>query len=175
VKGVNEELKKVSSRSVFVLLIVLLLFMLSSCSIPFVPQVPPASYSTDAAVNVLSNKYYLLDSGEINGFGDIALGDGRYAVFDGVDGILMIFRYDSNDESKEKWNEITKKYGGNPLKLKYMKVNMGTYGIFTVRLENTDLYTWYKENWLVVITGDSIDKFVNDVNDIYKEISEATK
>jgi len=74
----------------------------------------------------------------------------------------MIFRYDSKDESKEKWNEITKKYGGNPLKLKYMKVNMGTYGIFTVRLENTDLYTWYKENWLVVITGDSVDKFVSE-------------
>jgi len=100
VKGVNEELKKVSSRSVFLLLIVLLLFMLSSCSVPFVPQVPPASYSTDAAVNVLSNKYYLLDSGEINGFGDIALGDGRYAVFDGVDGILMIFRYDSKMNQK---------------------------------------------------------------------------
>gem|GEM_PF-412918 len=181
-KGVNEELRKTSpgflstgflSNRTLELMIVftLLLCLLSSCSVPFIPQVPPSSYSTEAAINVLSSKYYLLDSGFINGFGDILLGDGKYAVFDGVDGILMVFRYENKDDSKEKWSEITSKYGKNPLKLKYMKINMGTYGIFTIRLENTDLYAWYKENWLIVITGDKIDQFIQDVNDIYKAIS----
>ncbi|SHN62866.1 Protein of unknown function [Fervidobacterium gondwanense DSM 13020] len=151
----------------FVVLVIILI--LSSCSIPFIPEVPPSSYSLEAAVNVLSNKYTLLESGWINGFGDIQLGDGRFAIFDGVDGFFMLFKYESNEEAKENWNKITKKYG-NPLKIKYMKVNMGDYGVFTVRLESTDLYAWFKENWLIVVTGDKIEGFVRDVNEIYNTV-----
>jgi len=150
--------------------VVLFLMLLSSCSIPFIPEVPPASYSTEAAINVLANKYILMDSGWINGFGDMELGDGRYAVFDGVDGLLMVFRYDDPKDAKENWNKISKRYG-NPFKIKYFKVNMGTYGVFTVHLENTDLYCWFKENWLFIVTGDKIEKFIVDINNIYKSIS----
>ncbi|SDG89791.1 Protein of unknown function [Fervidobacterium changbaicum] len=144
-------------------------FILSSCSIPFVPEVPPGSYSVEAAINVIANKYMLMDTGWINGFGDMELGEGRYATFDGVDGFLMVFRYDDFEQAKDAWNKITKKYG-NPFKLKYLKINMGTYGVFTIRLENTDLYCWYKENWLFIVTGDKIERFVMDINNIYKTI-----
>lgn len=153
-------------------IILISLFLLTSCSIPFIPEVPPASYSVEAAINVIANKYMLLDTGWINGFGDMELGEGRYATFDGVDGFLMVFKYEDPDQAKVSWDKITKRYG-NPFKLKYLKINMGTYGVFTIRLENTDLYCWYKENWLFVITGDKIEKFVMDVNNIYKTIRTA--
>ncbi|WP_448375462.1 DUF3242 domain-containing protein [Fervidobacterium sp.] len=151
-------------------LILLFVMLLTACSIPFIPEVPPASYSTEAAINILANKYILMDSGWINGFGDIELGDGRYAVFDGVDGLLMAFKYDDQKDARENWDKVTKKFG-NPFKLKYFKVNMGAYGVFTVRLENTDLYAWFKENWLFIITGDNIERFIADINTIYKSIS----
>ncbi|KAF2961116.1 DUF3242 domain-containing protein [Fervidobacterium sp. 2310opik-2] len=154
---------------VYILWAFVLTLLFFSCSVPFIPEVPPSSYSQEAAINVLSNKYYLIDSGYIEGFGDIYLGEGRYAIFDGIDGIFMVFKYDDEEHAKESWNKITKKYN-NPLKLKYFKVNMGDYGIFTLRLENTDLYVWYKDNWLIVISGDKIDNFVKDVNEIYKTI-----
>ncbi|MCX7654450.1 MAG: DUF3242 domain-containing protein [Fervidobacterium sp.] len=147
----------------------MMFFILYSCSIPFLPEVPPSSYSLEAAINVLTGKYYLLDSGYINGFGDINLEEGRYAVFDGVDGLFMVFRYENLDQARENWNKITKRYG-NPFKIKYVKINMQSYGIFTIRLEKTDLYAWYKDNWLVVITGDGVENFVKDVNNIYKTI-----
>ncbi|MEN3041800.1 MAG: DUF3242 domain-containing protein, partial [Fervidobacterium sp.] len=107
--------------------------------------------------------------GYINGFGDINLEEGRYAVFDGVDGLFMVFRYENIEQARENWNKITKR-DGNPFKIKYVKINMQSYGIFTIRLEKTDLYAWYKDNWLVIITGDGIENFVKDVNNIYKTI-----
>jgi hypothetical protein len=87
------------------------LFLLTSCSIPFIPEVPPASYSVEAAINVLANKYMLLDTGWINGFGDMELGEGRYATFDGVAGFLMVFKYEDPDQAKASWDKITKRWG----------------------------------------------------------------
>ncbi|MGB9614247.1 MAG: DUF3242 domain-containing protein [Fervidobacterium sp.] len=162
--------KKLYGKISYVYMVMFLLTLgVYSCSIPFMPEVPPSSYSTQAAINVLSNKYNLLDSGDINGFGDIYLGDGKYSIFDGVDGMLMVFRYDKPESAKENWEKVTKKYG-NPFKMKYFKVNMGVYGLFTIRLDKTDLYIWYKDNWLIVITGDGISNFVQDVNEIYKTL-----
>lgn len=165
----NAKLNKVKRALDITFLIFTLSILLSSCSVPFFPEVPPSSYSTDAAINILSSKYNVLESGYINGFGDVYLGEGRYALIEGIDGMLMIFKFDDNDQAKEKWSKLTKRYG-NPLKMKYLKVNMGNYGIFTIRLDNTDIYSWFKDNWLIVVVGDGIDGFVGDINKIYKTV-----
>ncbi|ODN30191.1 hypothetical protein A4H02_07000 [Fervidobacterium thailandense] len=148
---------------------VLAILSLTGCAVPFFPEVPPSSYSLDAAINVLAGKYYLLDSGHVEGFGGIELGQGRYATFADVDGILLVFKYESEEEAKERWGALTKKYG-NPFRLKYFKISMGNYGVFTVRLEKSDLYAWYKDNWLIIVNGDNVERFVQDVNNIYKTI-----
>lgn len=162
-------MEKVKKSTYLFPLIFLIVLMTYSCSVPFLPEVPPSSYSLEAAINVLTGKYYLLDSGYINGFGDINLGEGRYAIFDGVDGMFMIFRYEDPEQAKENWTKVTKKYG-NPFKMKYVKINMGSYGVFTIRLEKTDLYAWFKDNWLIVITGDGVEGFIQDVNNVYKTL-----
>lgn len=171
---INEVIKlrqmKINMWNIYLFLLMLFtVLVIYSCSIPFLPEVPPSSYSLDAAINVLTGKYYLLDSGYVNGFGDINLGEGKYAIFDGVDGMLMIFRYEDLEQTKENWNKVTKKYG-NPFKMKYIKINMGNYGIFTIRLEKTDLYIWYRENWLIVVIGDGVESFIQDLNNIYKTL-----
>lgn len=141
--------------------------ILSSCVIPFIPEVPPSSYSVEAAINVLGNKYYILDSGEVDGFGETDLGDGRYATFGNVDGVLLVFKYDSPAEARRMWDAVTKRFN-NPLRLKYLRLNLGAYGLFTVRLDGSDLYVWFKDVWLFIVNGDKIDAFVRDVNGIYR-------
>ncbi len=164
-----ERIFKGMKKAVIIAVSLLAILSLSSCAVPFIPEVPPSSYSLEAAINVIAGKYYLLDSGPVEGFGDVNLGDGWYATFADVDGILLVFKYNSVDEAKEKWDVITKRYG-NPLKLKYFKVSMGDYGIFTIRLDKSDLYVWYRDDWLIVVNGDNVEKFVRDVNNIYKTI-----
>lgn len=161
--------KKISSNITLLIFSLLLLLSLYSCSVPFLPEVPPSSYSTDAAINVLSSKYNVLETGYINGFGDIFLGEGKYVLLEGINGILMIFRHDDNDQAREKWLAFTKRYG-NPFKMKYIKINMVNYGVFTIRLDKTDIYSWFKENWLIVVAGNEVDAFVQDINRIYKSI-----
>lgn len=148
---------------------ILVVFGLTSCAVPFFPEVPPSSYSLEAAINVLSGKYYLLDSGYVDGFGNVSLGEGRYATFADVDGIFLVFKYNSTQEAKDRWNAVAKKFG-NPLRLKYFKVSMGDYGIFTIRLDKSDLYAWYKDNWLIIVNGDNVEEFVRDVNNIYRTV-----
>ncbi|ABR31743.1 hypothetical protein SU69_09670 [Thermosipho melanesiensis] len=153
-----------------VFLFVLLVFLISSCGLLFKTPSLPGSFSLKSALLILDGFQYPLTSVvKVNEVYGAKLGNGICGMFENFNGTFYVFKYVSSNVAKSNWKNFRKQVGG-PLKINYLTYSWLDRGYFQVKYKSIDIISWWKDNWLFIITGKDAKEFFNYINEVYGEI-----
>ncbi|SHH37830.1 DUF3242 domain-containing protein [Thermosipho atlanticus] len=155
-------------NKLFIVLVVIVL--LTSCTMIFKTPVPNGSASLKNALFVLDGKYELKEYGYINSVFNVDLGEGIYGIFNNYEGMLYIFKYDSPEITKVKWKTFIKTFG-NPLKINYVNLNFFDRGYLKTNFEGIKIISWWKDKWIFILSGKKPEDFLEYINTVYEMVN----
>ena len=136
--------------NVFIMLV--LIGLLSSCEMA-VLSVPGSNEEYEDAVYSLNGRYMLVDYGNMNIVLNKELGEGVYGIFSDSKGNyyhIFLFKYASSKLSKDGWKFLINDYK-NIFSLNYY--SFANEGYYYFKNNKLDTYTWWKNNWVVIVQG----------------------
>ncbi|MBB6063255.1 hypothetical protein HNP65_001719 [Thermosipho japonicus] len=147
--------------------IVLVLLIAFSCTLIIKTPSLPGSFSLKSAISLLDSfEYPLVEAGKINSLYGVQLNRGMYGVFKNFDGMFYVFKYEDEKLTKNDWNRLIKTFG-SILKINYFKFSLFDRGYLQTKFEDLNVITWWKGNWLFVITGNNSKEFFEYINKVY--------
>jgi len=152
-------------RSLF---LVVVLLMLSSCTLIKI-VVPPEAYSLDTAIFVLETRdYRLSDVKEIDSYGDVEM-KGKVAVFETEYGPVFLYVY-KGKEAKKIWKKLNGRAGFVSIRSVLDLPNMGKFSTVS---NGKKIVAWWRKNWLFIVEGkNGVEEFVKHVYRVYEEMKQ---
>ncbi|AIY86823.1 MULTISPECIES: DUF3242 domain-containing protein [unclassified Thermotoga] len=152
-------------RSLF---LVVVLLMLSSCTLIKI-VVPPEAYSLDTAIFVLETRdYRLSDVKEIDSYGDVEM-KGKVAVFETEYGPVFLYVY-KGKEAKKIWKKLNGRAGFVSIRSVLDLPNMGKFSTVS---NGKKIIAWWRKNWLFIVEGkNGVEEFVKHVYRVYEEMKQ---
>ncbi|AAD36689.1 hypothetical protein THMA_1663 [Thermotoga maritima MSB8] len=152
-------------RSLF---LVVVLLMLSSCTLIKI-VVPPEAYSLDTAIFVLETRdYRLSDVKEIDSYGDVEM-KGKVAVFETEYGPVFLYVY-KGEEAKKIWKKLNGRAGFVSIRSVLDLPNMGKFSTVS---NGKKIVAWWRKNWLFIVEGkNGVEEFVKHVYRVYEEMKQ---
>jgi len=150
------------------LFLVVVLLMLSSCTLIKI-VVPPEAYSLDTAIFVLETRdYRLSDVKEIDSYGDVEM-KGKVAVFETEYGPVFLYVY-KGKEAKKIWKKLNGRAGFVSIRSVLDLPNMGKFSTVS---NGKKIVAWWRKNWLFIVEGkNGVEEFVKHVYRVYEEMKQ---